>query len=449
MTQLANRPGTAVMPQNSKSDYVRQLEAAAAAIGNASIQYVKFQKGYWLLGRDALPFPNNEFYFLPNLQNITYGWQCWRNQQCIEDRWYSAGERLPDKTSLPDHGPYSKQNDGWQQSVRMELILMPDANAPVQEAVLGLFVSSSKGGLGAVSKLLREFSKGLKTGRLETDQIIVHATTGSYMHKQYGQTATPEFVLTEWLGEAEAYALMESYGVSLPPVHRASAPVIQQQAQPVYAQPAAPQVQQPVYAPPAPAPVAPAAPRRFGSAPLVQQPQVQQPVQPVQPVYAAPPVQQPPWEGANTIPPQQVEQPVYTAPAAPPPPRTFGGSPAAPAVAQPAAPPVRRFVAAAPQPVAVQPVVAQPVAYAAPAAPAPAPVAAPAPAPVAEAPPPAQAAPEPAQAVQPAAPAAPVARRGHPRRPPAPGTPAQLAAPAGAGPVNGAGVDAALGDGSV
>lgn len=455
MTQIANRPGTAVYDPNSKSDYVRQLEAAASAIGSGGVLYVKFQKGDWLLGRDATPFPYNTFYFMPNLQNVTYGWQCWRNGQCIEDRWYSAGERLPEKTTLPDHGPYSKQNDGWQRSVKLEIILLPDANAPAQEATLGLFVSSSSGGLNAVSKLLRDFAAGLKTGRSPSDQIIVQATTDTYVHKQYGVTPFPVFTITEWLGEAEAYSLVESFGVSLPPTYT---PPIQHAPQPrpvAYAQPQQPayaQPQQPTYAQPqaagalAAAPP-PAGPRRFGAQPVVQQPQVysQQPVpmQPVpmpqqaQPAYAAPQVQvqpapvQPPWEGANTIPPQPA------APVAPPAPRTFGTAPQAAPVPQPAAPPVRRFVAAQPaQPQAPAPAPQQPV-YAAPAAPGPAPVVAPAPAPVPPAPPQVQAAPAPAQEAAPA-----VARRGHPRRPPAsaPGQPAD----AGPGPVDGAGVDAAL-----
>lgn len=438
MTNIGQRPGTAIIDPNQKSEYVRQLEAAAAAIGSAGVQYVKFQKGWWLLGRDGLQFPNNEFYFMPNLQNVVYGWQCWRNSQCIEDRWYSAGERIPEKTSLPDHGPYSKQNDGWQKSVKLELLILPDPQAPVQEAVFGMFISSSTGGLNAVSKLLRDYSTGLKTGHAESEQIIVRAMTDTYVHKQYGPTPFPVFEVTQWMDELSAIALMEGYGVSLPPTMRAAinhqptpAPQVQR---PAYAPPAAPA---PAYAPPAPtaqvysAP-APQPPRQFGGAPVAA-PQPQ----------GAP---TPPWEGPSTIPPQAPAPAPAPQPAAAAP-RQFGGAPQGGGVVQPMVPPVRRFVAAGAPPVAPQAPapapVEQPVYATPPAAPAPAPVAAPAPAPVPAAPPPAQAAPVPAQAV-PAG--APVARRGHPRRPPA-------AAPAGTAPdapaVAGAAVDAALGDGSV
>jgi len=455
MTNIGHRPGTAIVDPNQKSDYVRQLEAAAAAIGSAGVQYVKFQKGWWLLGREGLQFPNNEFYFMPNLQNVVYGWQCWRNSQCIEDRWYSAGERIPEKTSLPDHGPYSKQNDGWQKSVKLELLILPDPSAPVQEAIFGMFISSSTGGLNAVSKLLRDYSTGLKTGHAESEQIIVRATTDTYVHKQYGPTPYPVFDVTQWMDELSAIALMEGYGVSLPPTMRAAinhqpTPAPQVQRQP-YAPPAAPA---PAYAPPAPtaqvyAAPAPQPPRQFGGAPA--------PVAAPAPVYAAPQPQAAPpsWEGPSTIPPQQPAPVAAPQVQAPQPARQFGGAQPAPAVAQPMAPPVRRFVAAgappvqAPPPVQSVPAGPAPTAVVdygqqAPAAPAPAPVAAPAPAPVPAAPPPVQAAPAPAQAAPAGAP--PVARRGHPRRPPA-------AAPAGTAPdapaVAGAAVDAALGDGSV
>ena len=107
-----------LMPANS-------LETASADLTSGGMQYVKFKKGEWVIGREEDTFPDNSFEAVPDLPNIQFGWVCWKDGQLIDEIWYGLGEELASQDMLPDHGPYTQDNDGWGKQVRFQMNILP------------------------------------------------------------------------------------------------------------------------------------------------------------------------------------------------------------------------------------------------------------------------------------------------------------------------------------
>lgn len=218
--------------------YVNSVVSAGEQMASAGVQYLKFVKGEYQVGREGLTFPNNEFEAIPNFPEVRRGYQCWKDKQIVDEVWARLTEVLPPKANLPDHSPYRpNSNDGWQDSFRMELMVIPTLG--VQERMRCIFTANSKGGINAAGALMKEYGKALKTGQYYNMFPVVRCSVDSYKHSSFGKVYVPVLKLDRWLTQQEAAVFLA--GASQPvqqPTGRAAAGGQDQTVLPPQAQPA-------------------------------------------------------------------------------------------------------------------------------------------------------------------------------------------------------------------
>ena len=117
------------------------LETATADLTSGGMQYIKFKKGEWVIGREEDTFPDNSFEAVPDLPNIQFGWVCWKDGVNVDEIWYGLGEDMAPEETLTDYGPYTQQNDGWSKNVRFQMNILPTLG--VEANIYAQFTCSS------------------------------------------------------------------------------------------------------------------------------------------------------------------------------------------------------------------------------------------------------------------------------------------------------------------
>jgi hypothetical protein len=180
------------------------LEAAAES-GNETGPLLKFVKGTWVIGDDALKDGTE---FVAHIDQLIRGWVKFEDGRVV-DRIIGKiadGFKPPKREDLSDADPASwteknaddgKLRDPWTQQWFLPLI-------GVESGELVTFVTGSKGGIGAVADLCRVYGHRQQHGLLP----IIALKTRSYRHKQYGKIETPDFQVVGWDGaQTEAAAI--------------------------------------------------------------------------------------------------------------------------------------------------------------------------------------------------------------------------------------------------
>ena len=60
---------------------VNQLSEVADELSVGGVQYIKFKKGEWVIGKAEDTFADNKFEALVNLAMVQNGWVCWKDGQ--------------------------------------------------------------------------------------------------------------------------------------------------------------------------------------------------------------------------------------------------------------------------------------------------------------------------------------------------------------------------------
>ena len=174
-----------------------QLETATADLTSGGVQYIKFKKGEWVIGRDETTFPDNSFEAVPDLPNLESGWVCWKDGQLVDEVWYGLGEDLPSKEMLTDHGPFTQQNDGWSKNVRFRMNILPSMG--VEGNILAQFTGSSNGAQRATGEMIKTWIKEIRGGANHDKVPVVKFYADSYKHKQYGKVGVPGMEISRWV----------------------------------------------------------------------------------------------------------------------------------------------------------------------------------------------------------------------------------------------------------
>lgn len=168
--------------------------------GSDGVLYVSFsgKSGEITYGQDKEDLDQEEtFVLLTPL--FKKGWTCWKNKKPIARVEWSAfkpGDAVP-LASLSDHGPYEREDDGWQAANIMEFM---GADGTQYQ-----FSTNSKSGRSSVKKLVEEF---LKQGDAPEQYALFQFTREKFLAKG-DWNWKPKFVILDWITAEEAAAFVE------------------------------------------------------------------------------------------------------------------------------------------------------------------------------------------------------------------------------------------------
>jgi len=162
------------------------------------LKFTKF--GEFQAGEDSVKIPHGTR-LIAHMGEVLVGWQRWQDAKPTEQimglvredfhppRRSELGDTDRSTWEVDDSG---KERDPWQQTT-MIIFKAMDSDQ------IYTFSTSSKGGLGAVGKLSKEYGKAM---RMRPNQFpVVKLGFRSYDHpnKQYGEIRAPTFEIVDWV----------------------------------------------------------------------------------------------------------------------------------------------------------------------------------------------------------------------------------------------------------
>ena len=199
---MANVPQVASFDASKAASMLDTINQMGDRMDQGRVQFLKFKKGDWIYGRNEDTFPENGFEGIPNLPEIKYGWVCWKDGTLGDEFWVSISETLPDKSTLTDHGPYSQENDGWQQNVRFDIKILATKGVP--ETIMAQFTASSRGAQSATGSLLKQWARDGKEGKHLDKAPVVLFGADFYKHKSFGRVDIPTMEIVRYVDLQDA-----------------------------------------------------------------------------------------------------------------------------------------------------------------------------------------------------------------------------------------------------
>jgi hypothetical protein len=177
------------------------LEAAAEA-DNDTGKLLKFVKGKWETGDDAVPEGTE---FVAHIDQLVRDWIKFDDGKVVDRIIGKIADGFipPQRKDLSDNDPADwreKDADGRPRDPWVAQWFLPLIGVESGDVVT--FVTGSKGGIAAVADLCRIYGHGKRNGLLP----IVALKTSSYKHKQYGRIETPGLSIVGWDGVPAAEA---------------------------------------------------------------------------------------------------------------------------------------------------------------------------------------------------------------------------------------------------
>jgi len=134
---------------------------------------------------------------------IQTGWVKWRENTVADRRMGAVADSFvpPARDALGDleEGDWETQPDGSKRDPWQFQMVLPIMRLDTDETFN--FTTGSKGGLNAVSKLIRTY--GNRLARREGGLPIVELKADFYKHRVYGKIYFPQFVITSWTDDDE------------------------------------------------------------------------------------------------------------------------------------------------------------------------------------------------------------------------------------------------------
>ncbi len=185
------------LPIEAQANIDAYLEATTAE----SAKFLKFAKGEWLAGVDDEEIEAGTE-VVPNIVGIACGHVKWQNKEVVDESMtpiiegmFTPREALGDL----DRDAWDVDDDGvprdpWTRTTKM----------PLKDPATGeefVYSTSSRGGIGAVGRLVSAVRRGQRQGNAGLP--IIRLDVDDYKHKQYGKVFVPQFTLVGFKSEAE------------------------------------------------------------------------------------------------------------------------------------------------------------------------------------------------------------------------------------------------------
>lgn len=214
MENLPQKSETAPPARAGDRDVFAAYGESVAGSGFIVGELLKFSKGDWLAGQENREIPDGTK-LIAVMDTLVVGWQRWENQRPVAYRMGLLIEEFipPPREELGDNDPAmwecddaGEPRDPWQLANYLQLV---DPKNP--EAVF-TFTASSKGGLGAVAKLCREYARARDKEHREEQHPVVMLGTGSYAHRDrsFGRIKFPQFNIVSWVRKSDLAPVVDA-----------------------------------------------------------------------------------------------------------------------------------------------------------------------------------------------------------------------------------------------
>jgi hypothetical protein len=188
-----------VLPIEAQANIDAYLEATTAE----SAKFLKFAKGEWLAGVDDEEIDAGTE-MVVNIAGITCGHVKWQNKEVADENMtpiieglFAPREALGDlDRDLWDVDDDGVPRDPWTRTTKM----------PLKDPATGeeyVFSTSSKGGIGAVGRLVSAIRRGQRQGNTGLPMVQLGVDSYKHKNKEYGKVFVPQFTLVGFKSEAE------------------------------------------------------------------------------------------------------------------------------------------------------------------------------------------------------------------------------------------------------
>jgi hypothetical protein len=196
---------TTLPAQTGRNPFTDYGESAGG--GYIDGELLKFAKGDWLYGQENRELTDGTT-LVAIMDSLVVGWQRWEGQRPVACRMGLLVENFvpPKRDELGDTDKAlwetddkGESRDPWQPTNYLKLV---DPEKPDQ---VYTFTTSSKGGLGAVAKLCREYGRGCEKEGCGDQYPLVTLSTGSYAHRDrsLGRIKFPQFNVIGWVEKSD------------------------------------------------------------------------------------------------------------------------------------------------------------------------------------------------------------------------------------------------------
>jgi hypothetical protein len=191
------------LPTQSGDRNVFEAYGESAGSGLIVGDLLKFSKGDWLAGQENRAIAEGTK-LLAVMDTLIVGWQKWESQRPVAYRMGLLIEGFvpPPREELGDNDEElwerddnDEMRDPWALTNYMQLI------DPKNAEQVFTFTTSSKGGLGAIAKLCREYGRAREKEHREDQYPLVRLDIGSYQHRDrsLGRIKFPSFSIVGWV----------------------------------------------------------------------------------------------------------------------------------------------------------------------------------------------------------------------------------------------------------
>jgi hypothetical protein len=174
-------------------------KAAKGSSGSIIGKLLTFNKGEWTAGQDNEEIPvGTKMVF--NSDSVLVGWTRWEDSKPVEQEMGPVVDGFQPKPrgqlgwddkseweQFPDGGP----RDPWAFGNQMLF------KSVTKRPELFTFTTGSKGGLGAIGRLLERYAEEAMEGHAD-DYPVITLGADSYMHPTYKKVWVPEFEIVGW-----------------------------------------------------------------------------------------------------------------------------------------------------------------------------------------------------------------------------------------------------------
>lgn len=204
MSNMVPQTAAANVPVDMSA--VNALKSAGARAQGGS-QFLRFADGKYQIGQSNEEFEGNTFDFIVDFRLIQHGYQCWKGGQPVDEKLTPVLQPMPNSDTLPEHGPYVGERDGWTETRVMPVIILPPGTRLPTQAK---FSTSSFGGKNAVDGLCATLADELPTQPEPTAMPRFTAAADSYVNKKYARRIhTPVFTFQGWVTAAQMEQLQQ------------------------------------------------------------------------------------------------------------------------------------------------------------------------------------------------------------------------------------------------